>query len=80
MERQSLSDVMFLKAGRAFGQQPQSLLLCLRYQESQSAGVSFRAAAATYVTALAAGTWICLAEPAKIFRAVFDYNDDEIAE
>ena len=34
----------------------------------------------TLVTALAAGAWICLAEPAKIFRAVFDYNDDEIAE
>ena len=34
----------------------------------------------TIVTALAAGAWICLAEPAKIFRAVFAYNDDEIAE
>jgi hypothetical protein len=34
----------------------------------------------TIVTALAAGAWICLAEPAKIFRAVFAYNDDEIAK
>ncbi len=34
----------------------------------------------TIVTALAAGAWICLVEPAKIFRAVFACNDDEIAE
>ena len=37
-----------LKAGRAFEQRPQSLRLSLPYQESQSAGVSFRVAAATY--------------------------------
>ena len=34
----------------------------------------------TIVAALAAGAWICLAEPAKIFRAVSAYNDDEITE
>ena len=32
------------------------------------------------VVALAAGAWICLAEPAKTFPAFSDYNDDEIAE
>ena len=32
------------------------------------------------LAALAAGAWICLAEPAKIFPAAFAYNDDEIAE
>ena len=32
------------------------------------------------LAALAAGAWNCLAEPAKIFPAVFAYNDDEIAE
>ena len=32
------------------------------------------------VAALAAGTWICVAELATNFPAVFDYNDDEIAE
>ena len=32
------------------------------------------------VVALAAGAWICLAEPAKTFPAVSDYNDDEMAE
>ena len=34
----------------------------------------------TIVAAPAAGAWICLAEPAKMFRAVSGYNDDEIAE
>ena len=32
------------------------------------------------LAALAAGAWICLAEPAKNFPAVSAYNDDEIAE
>ena len=32
------------------------------------------------LAALAAGARICLAEPAKTFPAVSDYNDDEIAE
>jgi len=34
----------------------------------------------TIFAALAAGAWICLAEPAKIFQVIFDFNDDEIAE
>jgi hypothetical protein len=32
------------------------------------------------VVALAEGAWTCIAEPAKIFPAVFAYNNDEIAE
>ena len=34
----------------------------------------------TIFAALAAGAWICPAKPAKIFRAVFACNNDEIAE
>jgi hypothetical protein len=47
-------------------------------QGEEVGGVSRRLLA--IVAALAAGTWICVAELATNFPAVFDYNDDEIAE
>ena len=34
----------------------------------------------TIFATLAEGAWTCIAEPAKIFPAVFAYNNDEIAE
>src|SRR5271157_2206008 len=53
---------------------------CARIGDGLQDDVSLRPLPLLWSPALAAGAWICLAEPAKIFRAVFAYNDDEIAE